>query len=134
MQLSDQVCSLENAKRLKELSIAQNSLLYFREVGLTQDRWIIDYCEKPMDEFKDRWCSAFTASELLELLPYKTKNGYLTMHRSSRYGWWVYYTYKDSEINKDDAYCYCNTSLPDALCLLLIKLLENGLHKIGETT
>jgi hypothetical protein len=61
MNLSDQVCSLELAKRLKELGVKQESLFYYgNEGGLF-------YRKEYSIAF--RIYSAFTVSELGEMLP-----------------------------------------------------------------
>ncbi len=66
MELNDICASLELSKRLCELGIKQQSLFYWRNID---KRWILDFCEKPWDEFKDRFFSAFTCSELGVLFP-----------------------------------------------------------------
>lgn len=60
MKLKDQVCSLELAKRLKELGVPQGSLFYWTYC----EAWFITY-RHPENESNP--LSAFTVSELGEL-------------------------------------------------------------------
>lgn len=90
MTLEQQVCSLELAKRLKELGVKQESLFLWCNFG--KDDWRGPYSNidgisirfpatpGPYSFTKDdcwEWCSAFTASELGEMLPkeWATKRG-----------------------------------------------------------
>jgi hypothetical protein len=71
MKLEQQVCSLQIAQKLKELGVKQESLFgHYRHADhgkLVADIWHIDKRDKAylLD------CSAFTAAELGEMLPYK---------------------------------------------------------------
>ncbi len=71
MNLKSQCISLDLAKRLKELNITQESLFYWE--------WVNDncygvryfpYCITPRNTGEFLHYSAFTSSELLQLLPY----------------------------------------------------------------
>lgn len=68
MTLEQQVCSLELAKRLKELGVEQRSLLYW---WCLKSKWSISYSRPhPKTSFRDEpWYSAFTVAELGEMLP-----------------------------------------------------------------
>lgn len=55
MKLSDQVCTLQQAKRLKELGIAQDSLFYHTPNGILP---------KPFVNFTGESYSAYTVAEL----------------------------------------------------------------------
>ncbi len=71
MELSDQVCSLELAKRLKELGVKQESLFWHTE-QLNKNHKSIYNPIIPV-ELKDdshNFYSAFTVAELGEMLPY----------------------------------------------------------------
>lgn len=67
MKLEEQVTSLEISKRLKELGIDQQSLFYWHNIdsipSIICNHW---YPERSGDFF----ISAFTTSELLEMLPH----------------------------------------------------------------
>jgi hypothetical protein len=99
MRLEDQVCSLDLAKRLKELRVKQESLFYWRQgystshldIGKPTERhefnvrrYELTYNPKPRYEAAvvlpfplerakvyDAECSAFTVAELGEMLPAK---------------------------------------------------------------
>jgi hypothetical protein len=66
MQLEDQVCSLELAKRLKELNIKQDSLFYWHNIDGISSVICNNY---PPERSGDFWISAFTVAELLSSLP-----------------------------------------------------------------
>jgi hypothetical protein len=88
MQLKDQVCSFELAKRLKELGVRQESLFYWSIDKESQKEELIvwnlknkfcanqsnlyDTCIK-FPEYYDLF-SAFTVSELGAMLPYWTES------------------------------------------------------------
>lgn len=61
MELEKQVCSLENAIKLQELGIKQDSLFYWTLGGVVY--------KSEMPFFTDSNYSVFTASELFELIP-----------------------------------------------------------------
>lgn len=75
MKLEDQVCSLEFAKRLKELGVKQNSYFYWSTPWPRGSQWLdeknSDY--RLVEASNPDSCSAFTVAELGEMLPnYKT--------------------------------------------------------------
>lgn len=79
MELSKQVCSLESAKRLKELGVEQNS--YFRHVEWRNQiwdsqgvenggwPWLPDDQRAVVQRIWDEGVCAFTVAELGEMLP-----------------------------------------------------------------
>ena len=67
MNLESQVTSLELSKKLHELGVKQESLFYWYK---DNNEWLLDYNERLLIEFRENY-SAFTASELLELLPHR---------------------------------------------------------------
>jgi len=77
MKLENQVCSLELAKKLKELGVKQESLFYWCEY---KDQFVIPIKTKPYVIFGNRkWkkellISAFTVAELGEMLPHRIPN------------------------------------------------------------
>lgn len=90
LPVEDQVCSLEDAKRLQELGINQHSLFYFVKDQFTQlpmmecnpDKFIIR--SKPFITSKpDNFYSAFTVAELLEILPLSIEENHLTIFAHS---------------------------------------------------
>ena len=74
MEIEKQVCSLELAKKLKELGVKQKSLFYWCEY---KDEFAIPITTKPSVIYGERkWkkeflISAFTVAELGEMLPSK---------------------------------------------------------------
>lgn len=71
MKLSDQVCSLELAKRLQEIGMPQKSLFVWEYVnekcyGVRYSPFAV----VPYEGCDFRLYSAFTASELFEIIPY----------------------------------------------------------------
>lgn len=69
MKLKDQVCSLESAKKLKELGVKQDSLWYWETLRTTN--YVLSLV-------KGQGYSAFTVAELGEMLPKKT---YINHHQ-----------------------------------------------------
>ena len=71
MELKDQVCSLESARKLKELGVKQESLFYWNEdeteLGGSSFR-IESYQLHPENSIYESF-SAFTVAELGDLLP-----------------------------------------------------------------
>ena len=66
MKLEQQVCSLELAKKLKELGVKQESLWWWQKQNHT-DTWNIE--DMQICAFDEDWYSAFTVAELGEMLP-----------------------------------------------------------------
>jgi len=112
MRLEDQVCSLELAKRLKELGVNQESLYEWVE------RWGDKTCgifPSDNDIVNTKW-SAFTVAELGEMLlpdiySYKTPDGSWVCAR------------------KSPTYLVDAETEADARAKLLIYLIEQGLVK-----
>lgn len=67
MKLEDQVCSLELAKKLKELGVKQESLFWWDKGDGIEDRLEFSPTQ-PLTEL----ASAFTVAELGEMLPFGT--------------------------------------------------------------
>lgn len=65
MLIEDQVCSLELSKKLYELGVKQESNFYY-SFTIAGKRYLLDYLENN-EKFSS--FSAFTAAELLEILP-----------------------------------------------------------------
>lgn len=72
MKIQDQVCTIEQAKRFKELGIAQESLFYFNWLITGHEHGIPIQFGKIMEsEYLSNWqqISAFTVAELGIMLP-----------------------------------------------------------------
>jgi hypothetical protein len=97
MKLQDQVCTLQQAKRLKELGVKQDSLYYYTEpVPGVPDWWIACQVLNLTEQY-----SGFTVAELGQMLParifYENDDWFLTTHKGKR-GWYIQY-----QTNKLDA-------------------------------
>ena len=135
MKLENQVCSLEHAKRLKELGVKQES--YFK--------WRSDGAEViPAHELReDYWAefpSALTVAELGELLPEKFTGEHagwhLDIHKETMTDglcyWLVDYTEQQpcgSVMSYFDE-IFADTTEADARAKMLIYLIENDLITI----
>lgn len=127
MELKKQVCSLEHAKRLKELGVKQESLFWWHDGCST---WVLPHV-------KDRDCycigktyAAFTVTELGELLPEEIEVEEVSRFLKTAPGigrqWYV-------------EYCNSSTCFPhfsadteaDARAKMLIYLLKNKLLNVG---
>jgi hypothetical protein len=116
MELKDIVCSLEHAKRLNELGVKQESLFYWL------NRKIV--CPKFQEfNFPEKWCSAFTASELGEMLPAMIS----TIRETD--GHWSFVHGDNISIDMKSFPIYKEV---DARAQLLIHLIENGLIEVPK--
>lgn len=112
MKLEDQVCSLELAKRLKELGLKQDSYFWW-------DLSIPGFVRVHFKPCSENDISAFSVAELGEMLPleYKTQR--------SREKWWHGIDNTDASMG----YTVSGTEA-DARAKTLIYLIENKL--VGE--
>lgn len=121
MKLEQQVCSLELAKKLKELGVKQESLFYWYSLI---NSWRIDNKKSNESDI-----SAFTVAELGEMLPSQIKYmGYVyefVMTKNwTKKGW--YANYEKLE-NKVRGMIEGVDTEADARAKMLIYLLENKL-------
>jgi hypothetical protein len=86
MELKNQVCSLELAKRLKELGVKQESVWAWYEGTMKPWIWISQSFDKveapPASEWRSQ-AAAFTVAELGEMLPWHlrfTKRQWMLLH------------------------------------------------------
>ncbi len=151
MKLSDQVCSLEIAKRLKELGVKQESMFCHQVDGNASSKEKTVYAIFPSDDllYGREWWSAYTVAELLDLLPRRNKRWEKPDVFSNE--WWphlacawngrkedgsmqnAYYAnfYGDSGVTFFEKNFFDNNP---ANCLgkMLIHLLEQGLIKASD--
>lgn len=122
MKLEKQVCSLELAKKLKDLGVEQDSLWWWIKAG----KGLIDkqtYALKELMRPDDTDCSAFTVAELGELLFESDLGGFnggkTRIHVETGKEYYcelgIHNFYSDTEAN--------------ARAKMLIYLLEQGLTK-----
>ena len=122
LPLEKQVCSLESAKRLKELNCPQESLFYWWKVTNTPEEWILVY-EKGVGIN----ISAYTVAEIFELLPDAISipiTGRKSSLRVDKWNnqWLVCYG------AMDDKNYY--PTMVEACAKMLIYLAENGLKQM----
>ena len=115
MNLSDQVVSLDLAKKLKDLGVKQDSLFYWTIGGVVyrgeMPFWLP---ENP---------SAFTASELGELLPL-----WFECAKREKQDWTCRFFDKKSNLYHHSF----AVIMVDAMAKILIHLIENGFININE--
>ena len=136
MKLEDQVCSLDLAKRLKELGVKQESLFYWRfyhwPSSSSEGRWALTETLPSLSVIEQE-NSAFTVAELLGKIPKIIENkgdeinsSYLRIFTDECISWCVahdgigYQLYYD---NSDDP------NLSNVLAKMLIKLIEQNIVK-----
>lgn len=139
MQLQHQVCTLEQAKRLKELGIVQQSLFFMDQKGtirvcieglsMEKDFAIPVPLQKPIVNYNV--VAAFTVAELCEMMPfYLVGFGQLTIRKNYRRdnltGWNVRYE-KTINFEENALPVFCAETQAKAVALMLIHLLETNL-------
>lgn len=128
MELKEQVITLEQAKRLHELGFKREYL--YRHI---KPAWFDAHIERVMELwYVKSWAveysyPAYTASELMEILPHYIKNGKVLQVTKWRSCYIVTY---GGEC--DEAYITKDGNLACALWNTLIRLLENNL--LPDTT
>jgi hypothetical protein len=80
MNLEQQVCSLELAKRLKKLGVKQQSLFWYEQVKIAgrnewKKEWELCFNNNSSPFSNDHIASAFTVAELGEMLPIQISTG-----------------------------------------------------------
>ena len=133
MKLENQVCSLELAKKLKELEVKQNSLFYwidvFENMEGNEECWQIhhiSWLEKEKESY--HVTSAFTCGELGEMLPNSIDKFVMVIMKMNK-GTWVCGYYKDL---KEMFYEVGDKILVNAMALMLIWLIENKMMEVGS--
>jgi len=128
MELDKQVTSIELSKRLHELGVKQKSLFYFvKDPYLDNEIFEITRSGEGYFFISEKY-SAFTASELLELLP-KFINNWI--FRIEKYPSEFEVKYCD-KLDEKRLNIEFDKSLPDALAKMLIHLLENNLLETNK--
>jgi len=121
MKLEDQVCSLELAKKLKELGVDQDSYFYWCRIRDLETDHISIKSESQIQTLEnhyqvDKITSAFTVAELGEMLP------------SFIDSWHVKRTWECSvKLDRDGGMTFCAKTEADARAKMLIYLLKNKL-------
>lgn len=137
MTLSDQVCSLRLAKRLKELGVKQESLFYYQmSYGGGQESARLTLGRDPDPFNTDEYnISAFTVAELGEILPEtidqndKHSPYSLNIHKRSFPQLSVWFIEYGFDKNRDKTIRIAGKTLADSFAEMLIRLIENNLWK-----
>ncbi len=117
MKVEDQVCSLELAKRLKELGTKQESLFYWNVQGT------LEYAQKDFIGYTTD-ISAFTVAELGEMLPAEIGGDFIEYWKKHWQGG-INYMVSHKEQGTSSA-----LTEADARAKCLIHLIENGIVKL----
>lgn len=133
MKLEDQVCSLELAKRLKELGVRQESYFYYCLEGFSgqtgEEYWGI-HALRRKNVIQEEYISAFTVAELGVMLPHSINDWVICIEKHPYDGWFIKYwdnSYKQLREAQDG-------KESDARAKMLIYLIENGLVKAESLT
>lgn len=136
MKLEDQVCSLELAKRLKELGVKQESIFYWINDEILIHR---EHAYSTIDPNLTGWSSsgcgccsrgendleswsAFTVAELVEMLPATVGNPHLEMCKMVGDNYGIEYICSD-HFTEDKTFA-------NACAKMLIHLIEQGHVKV----
>lgn len=130
MKLENQVCSLELAKKLKELGVKQESLFWWNKkwLGSSDEDAGEYYVFQGKGHNSTQEYSAFTAAELGELLPCEfpgDSESSMQIFKNTVPGnskWWVRYVNYDLEIVYKVEF---EENEADARAKMLIYLIEN---------
>ena len=98
MKIENQVCTVEQAKRLSELGIKMNSFLYWKKSCLIKniDKWIIINSEDSNINEKEDY-SAYSVSELDSMLPSTIDDIKLTQWKIQDNNFGIQYRYMMEE-------------------------------------
>lgn len=134
MKLEQQVCSLELAKKLKELGVKQSSVFWWTDEELVilppdmKRDWKVTF-HKDLYPEKAKYVSAFTVAELGEMLPYvvgvkkiKHTHEYFLQCGKLALGWHILY-----ENGGNTLFATTGHTEAGARASMLTYLLENNL-------
>ena len=121
MKLESQVCSLDLAKKLKELGVKQDSVLHWHQYG-DQPPILKDY---PNTHLGWTSYSAFTVAELGEMLP--------PAYSSSRGANNKFMCVNEMKSNSEAGKIRFADTEADTRAKMLIYLIENNLLKVVQT-
>ena len=126
MKIEYQVCSLELAKKLKELGVKQESLFWWFESKDKKETLLCFDAKLPNEYIYDfeKNYSAYTCSELGEMLPDAVASYRYRTEPDEDPNIWACIKYVEGEHSKYDWVCHAPTEA-DARAKMLIYLLEN---------
>ena len=126
MKLENQVCSLELAKKLKELGVKQEGLFkWHSKLDGKGNRVYTEIVYLPIKQMEQDY-SAFTVAELGEMLPNSIDKFVMVIMKMNK-GTWVCGYYKDL---KEMFYEVGDKILVTAMAKMLIWLIEQGKVKV----
>lgn len=132
MNIESQVCSLELAKRLKELGVKQKS---FFKYEVKKDGYLTIYHSKATS-CANEYYSAFTVAELGEMLPHSLQadtasknNSILEINKNLNNRWILVYAVHS---NLPPTICIIDDNEANARAKMLISLIENSLIDLKE--
>ena len=126
MKLENQVCSLELAKKLKELGVKQEGLFkWHSKLDGKGNRVYTEIVYLPIKQMEQDY-SAFTVAELGEMLPNSIDKFVMVIMKMNK-GTWVCGYYKDL---KEMFYEVGDKILVNAMAKMLIWLIEQGKVKV----
>jgi|HubBroStandDraft_2_1064218.scaffolds.fasta_scaffold16400_5 hypothetical protein len=137
MNLEDQVCSLEYAKKLKELGVKQESYFYYYPNSFNKEGYYIVCDDTRNIEINDKFISAFTVAELGEMLPDEfkwkySKYQYLMIYRKKYDGKYIIRLIHSHDCGmgtRDDLITeFSGKKEADVLAIFLIYLIENQMY------
>lgn len=133
MRLENQVCSLELAKKFKELGIKQESDFYWCQLASNVIKVFCSLCREHRDFGSyNKLYSAFTVAELGEMLPeaFFWENMTQVGLHCGKYsgGWHVYYKTASKRIHYED-----DKTEADARAKMLVYLIEKKLTDINKS-
>ncbi len=120
MKLEDQVCTFEQAKRLAELGIVQDSLFYWKENEIqtvVTDREMKSWIDKYLPAC-NKYYSAFTIAELIQM----NENVHNIDASTAREGKWFSTTNSSAKL-REDQFTYYDT-FAEACADKLIRAIE----------
>jgi len=131
MNLQNQCITLDQARKLKELGICQQSYISWFQIGQKQ---LLRPSVKLNDEgqaeftFSQPIASAFTSGELTSILP--TGIGTLRFSMWKGVGYFARYASYDGSVR--DRYEVQEDTAAEALCALLIEIIDDNLITVTE--
>lgn len=135
MNIESQVCSLELAKKLKELGVKQCSLFWWEEYPSLINLKYIPY-RLGMENENIKFYSAFTVSELGEMLPtkiyWKDESAEYVYLFIKKYPDEYHISYCDLDDKWFDWFVTKDKKEANARAKILINLIENSLIKIED--
>jgi len=141
MNLEEICLSVKLAKKLKELNVSQESILYWL-CNLCSDKWYLSMGGGFNKHYHNESLSAFTSEELNTYLPFSIeidgKDHFLTCHMGTvkgRKSTWIGYHWHDEDVGLDIIKVDFDASKEvDAKAKMLIYLIDQGVVNINGKT